>query len=64
MPRPLTPDEMADKLLLEWAARKAASESRNPAEVLREDGILTAARNDSIRTYEVPFSAFEREEND
>lgn len=59
-PQPPTPAQTADKLLLQWAAKKAASENRNVADVLREEGILNRRMLKDIEEREIPLSKFNR----
>lgn len=59
-PKRPSPEEQADKLLREWAVRKATSERRNVGDVLREDGILDHRMQRAVRDREIPLSKYTR----
>lgn len=58
-----SPEEQADKLLREWAAKVARTTGQDVAEVLRSVGILTADRIKVIKDKEKTFSSLQRKED-
>ena len=55
-------EKQADKLIAQWAAKKAAAESRTVADVMREAGILDRRMERVVREREIPLSYFDGRE--
>lgn len=55
-----SPEEVADKLLRQWAAKVAAAEGRDVGDVLREAGILDSRMQKVISERELPLSMYDR----